>query len=258
MRPGPTCAHSGGGRVRIEPNPLVRVSGTGSYLPPGVVDNPTLSTIVKGYDAERSGDFSAWVDQMTHINQRRFAGPGGRNQPRGPGRSQCLRPSVAQPTHCARLACGGPAFLAVGELDTADGDQQVHHRLAYRRRRVEPLTQRPHGDALLAQRADRVRHFRHVAAEAVGGGHGDHVARPRDGQQLGECRPCRSRGRRCLLRVDAVGGDSGCGERVGLGIEGLMLGADSGVAENVRSSHAGGVSEVADNPLVRRGLRDGL
>ena len=64
--------------MRIEPNPLVRVSGTGSYLPPGVVDNPTLSTIVKGYDAERSGDFSAWVDQMTHINQRRFAGPGGR------------------------------------------------------------------------------------------------------------------------------------------------------------------------------------
>ncbi len=62
--------------MRTELNPLVRLSGTGSFLPPGVVDNRTLETIVRGYDAARSGDFGVWVDQMTHIHERRYAAPG--------------------------------------------------------------------------------------------------------------------------------------------------------------------------------------
>ena len=61
--------------MRTTLNPNVRILGTGSYLPPGVVDNKSLGEIVKGYDAERSGDFGAWVDQMTHIHERRFGQP---------------------------------------------------------------------------------------------------------------------------------------------------------------------------------------
>jgi 3-oxoacyl-[acyl-carrier-protein] synthase-3 len=48
-------------------------------MPPGVVDNPMLSRLVQGYDAERSGDFGTWVDQMTHIHERRFTPRGTRS-----------------------------------------------------------------------------------------------------------------------------------------------------------------------------------
>ena len=53
-------------------NPAVTISGTGSCMPRSIVDNDTLATMVQGYDAERSGPFGPWVDQVTHIHQRRF------------------------------------------------------------------------------------------------------------------------------------------------------------------------------------------
>ncbi len=53
-------------------NPNVTISGTGSYMPPRVVDNDTLSEMVNGYDASHSGPFGPWVDQVTHIHERRF------------------------------------------------------------------------------------------------------------------------------------------------------------------------------------------
>jgi 3-oxoacyl-[acyl-carrier-protein] synthase-3 len=65
--------------VRIDPNPNVHLTGTGSYLPERVVDNRTLAGLVHGYDELRSGPFPDWVDQVTHIHERRFAGPGVRS-----------------------------------------------------------------------------------------------------------------------------------------------------------------------------------
>jgi 3-oxoacyl-[acyl-carrier-protein] synthase-3 len=59
--------------VRTDLNPRVRVSGTGSCLPERVVDNKTLASMVHGYDEARSGPFHHWVDQVTHIHERRFA-----------------------------------------------------------------------------------------------------------------------------------------------------------------------------------------
>ncbi len=53
-------------------NRNVTISGTGSCLPERVIDNDTLAEMVQGYDAERSGDFGAWVDQVTHVHERRF------------------------------------------------------------------------------------------------------------------------------------------------------------------------------------------
>jgi 3-oxoacyl-[acyl-carrier-protein] synthase III len=50
----------------------VRITGTGAFMPERIVDNRTLEGLVKGFDAQRSGDFGAWVDQVTHIHQRRF------------------------------------------------------------------------------------------------------------------------------------------------------------------------------------------
>jgi 3-oxoacyl-[acyl-carrier-protein] synthase-3 len=58
--------------VPAEFNRNVTISGTGSCLPSKVVDNDTLSGMVSGFDAERSGDFGAWVDQVTHVHERRF------------------------------------------------------------------------------------------------------------------------------------------------------------------------------------------
>ncbi len=58
--------------MRTALNPRVTVTGTGSYLPEEVIDNETLSKMVTGYDAEKSGDFGEWVDQVTHIHERRF------------------------------------------------------------------------------------------------------------------------------------------------------------------------------------------
>ncbi len=60
-------------RSNINPNVVLR--GTGSFVPPNVIDNDKLSTMVKGFDESRSGDFGTWVDQVTHIHERRFSGP---------------------------------------------------------------------------------------------------------------------------------------------------------------------------------------
>jgi 3-oxoacyl-[acyl-carrier-protein] synthase-3 len=56
-----------------QPNPHVAVTGTGSHLPGRIVDNDTLSGMVSGFDGSRAGDFGAWVDQVTHVHERRFA-----------------------------------------------------------------------------------------------------------------------------------------------------------------------------------------
>ena len=60
--------------MRVQPHPEIRITGTGAHLPERVIDNRTLETMVKGYDPARSGDFGTWVDQVTHIHERRFAG----------------------------------------------------------------------------------------------------------------------------------------------------------------------------------------
>jgi 3-oxoacyl-[acyl-carrier-protein] synthase-3 len=56
-------------------NPHVTVSGIGSHLPERVIDNDELATMVTGFDTERGGDFGTWVDQVTHVHERRFSGP---------------------------------------------------------------------------------------------------------------------------------------------------------------------------------------
>lgn len=61
--------------MRVQPHPEIRITGTGAFLPERVIDNRTLAGLVTGYDASRSGDFGAWVDQVTHIHERRFAEP---------------------------------------------------------------------------------------------------------------------------------------------------------------------------------------
>jgi 3-oxoacyl-[acyl-carrier-protein] synthase-3 len=52
----------------------VAVLGTGSALPERVVTNAELRQYVHNYD-ESSGDFSAWVDRVTHIQERRWIDP---------------------------------------------------------------------------------------------------------------------------------------------------------------------------------------
>jgi 3-oxoacyl-[acyl-carrier-protein] synthase-3 len=54
----------------------VRVTGTGSCLPERVVDNDALRRIVHGYDEARSGPFGRWVDQVSHVHERRFVADG--------------------------------------------------------------------------------------------------------------------------------------------------------------------------------------
>ena len=54
--------------------PEVAVLGTGSVLGSRVVDNPTLERLVSNYDPS-SGDFSQWVERVTHIRTRHFCGP---------------------------------------------------------------------------------------------------------------------------------------------------------------------------------------
>ncbi len=58
--------------MRTELNPHVTVIGTGAYLGDEIVDNAALEKRVTGYDTEKSGDFGEWVDQVTHIHERRF------------------------------------------------------------------------------------------------------------------------------------------------------------------------------------------
>lgn len=59
--------------MRRTPHPEIRITGTGACLPERVIDNKTLEGLVQGYDPTRSGDFGTWVDQVTHIHERRFA-----------------------------------------------------------------------------------------------------------------------------------------------------------------------------------------
>lgn len=61
--------------MRKQLNPTVRLTGTGACLPDRVVDNATLGELVTGYDESISGPFPDWVDQVTHIHERRFAEP---------------------------------------------------------------------------------------------------------------------------------------------------------------------------------------
>ena len=58
--------------MRAELNPNVTITGTRAYLPEREIDNDTLSEMVSGFDTERGGDFGAWVDQVTHVHERRF------------------------------------------------------------------------------------------------------------------------------------------------------------------------------------------
>ena len=58
--------------MRAELNPHVAITGTGAYMPEEVYDNDRLADMVSGYDAEQSGDFGTWVDQVTHVHERRF------------------------------------------------------------------------------------------------------------------------------------------------------------------------------------------
>ncbi len=65
--------------MRVQPNPHVQVTGTGSCLGERVVDNHELEGLVHGYDAAISGPFAPWVDQVTHIHERRWTTGATRN-----------------------------------------------------------------------------------------------------------------------------------------------------------------------------------
>jgi len=52
----------------------VAILGVGAAVPDRVVTNDELRGLISGYDDE-SGDFSVWVDRVTHIQERRFTDP---------------------------------------------------------------------------------------------------------------------------------------------------------------------------------------
>ena len=52
----------------------VAILGTGSALPARRITNDELRSMVRNYD-ESSGDFSSWVDRVTHIQERRWIDP---------------------------------------------------------------------------------------------------------------------------------------------------------------------------------------
>jgi 3-oxoacyl-[acyl-carrier-protein] synthase-3 len=56
-------------------NRSVAVLGTGSHLPERVITNDILRDWCTNYD-DNSGDFSTWVDRVTHIHERRFIAEG--------------------------------------------------------------------------------------------------------------------------------------------------------------------------------------
>ncbi len=64
--------------LRATLNPHVRITGTGAALPERIVDNDELESLVTGYDQTHSGPFGQWVDQVTHIHERRYCTPGQR------------------------------------------------------------------------------------------------------------------------------------------------------------------------------------
>ena len=53
-------------------NRSVAVLGTGAYLPSRVMTNAALRDLVTNYDEAHSGEFSTWVDRVTHIHERRY------------------------------------------------------------------------------------------------------------------------------------------------------------------------------------------
>ena len=58
--------------MKLPVNEQVVVLGTGSYVPDRVITNEVLRDLcATGYD-EASGDFSTWVDRVTHIHERRY------------------------------------------------------------------------------------------------------------------------------------------------------------------------------------------
>jgi len=59
-------------RMKAPLNRSVAVLGTGSYLPGRVMSNGALRDLITSYDEAHSGDFSTWVDRVTHIHERRF------------------------------------------------------------------------------------------------------------------------------------------------------------------------------------------
>jgi 3-oxoacyl-[acyl-carrier-protein] synthase-3 len=61
--------------MRARPDPRIQVTGTGSCFPERVIDNRTLEGLVGGYDPGVSGDFARWVDQVTHVHERRYCAP---------------------------------------------------------------------------------------------------------------------------------------------------------------------------------------
>lgn len=61
--------------MRAPLNRSVAVLGTGSYLPDRVITNEILRDWCTNYD-DSSGDFSTWVDRVTHIHERRFIAEG--------------------------------------------------------------------------------------------------------------------------------------------------------------------------------------
>jgi len=58
--------------MRTSINHAIGILGTGSKLGDRVVDNDTLRDLISNYDEEASGPFGAWVEQVTHIRERRF------------------------------------------------------------------------------------------------------------------------------------------------------------------------------------------
>lgn len=53
-------------------NHEIGILGTGSALGERVVDNSALLDMITGYDEEASGPFEPWVEQVTHIRERRY------------------------------------------------------------------------------------------------------------------------------------------------------------------------------------------
>ncbi len=80
-RPAAEFATTPGQRTTIAPmlpelDSSVAILGTGGAVPERRVTNDELRGLISGYDGE-PGEFSAWVDRVTHIQERRFSDPDG-------------------------------------------------------------------------------------------------------------------------------------------------------------------------------------
>ena len=62
--------------MRATINHSVSILGTGSYLPEKVITNDALKDLCINFDEERAGNFSIWVDRVTHIKERRYIAEG--------------------------------------------------------------------------------------------------------------------------------------------------------------------------------------